>query len=203
MHGTRTGAVRLHVVAVAVAVSVGVLVLQSAVAQAPGPRTGRHAVGVKAFRHIQARVAGIDPSYNSVTLRDTGGEMVVFEISPDIADVKTLQIGDMVSIAYRNAILTRMDKVASNGIRERIETEVIQPASDGDVSSTRSVAFVATVLKIDRKNREVELRGPTQTQAFDVAPTLSLDSLKVGDSVRAEFISAVAASVVRVGTAPQ
>ncbi|MFL9921858.1 copper-binding protein [Paraburkholderia fungorum] len=201
MHGTRTGAARLR--AIAVAVSVGVLVFQSAAAQAPGPLTGRHAVGVKAFRHIQARVAGIAPSYNSVTLRDKGGEMVVFEISPDIADVKTLQIGDTVNIAYRNAILTRMDKVASSGIRERIETEVMQPASDGDVSSTRSVEFVATVLKIDRKNREVTLRGPTQTQEFDVAPTLSLDSLKVGDSVRAEFISAVAASVVRVGTAPQ
>jgi hypothetical protein len=35
-----------------------------------------------------------------VTLRDAGGEMVVFEISPDIADVKTLQIGDTVNIAY-------------------------------------------------------------------------------------------------------
>jgi hypothetical protein len=77
--------------------------------------------------------------------------MVVFEISPDIADVKTLQIGDTVNIAYRNAILTRMDKVASSGIRERIDTEVMQPASDGEVSSTRSVEFVATVLKIDRK----------------------------------------------------
>jgi Cu/Ag efflux protein CusF len=201
MHRNRTGAARLHVVAVAV--SLGVLVLQSAVAQAPGPRTGRHAVDVKAFRHIQARVAGIDPSHNSVTLRDTGGEMVVFEISPDIADVNTLKIGDTVNIAFRKAILTRMDKVASSGIRERIETEVMQPASDGEVSSTRSVEFVATVLKIDRKNREVTLRGPTQTQEFDVAPTLSLDSLKVGDSVRAEFISSVAASVVRVGTAPQ
>jgi Cu/Ag efflux protein CusF len=127
----------------------------------------------------------------------------VFEISPDIADVKTLQIGDTVNIAYRNAILTHADKVASNGIRERIETEVMQPASNGEVNSTRSVEFVATVLKIDRRNRKVTLRGPTQTQEFDVAPGLSLDSLRVGDSMRAEFISAAAASVVRVGTAPQ
>jgi Cu/Ag efflux protein CusF len=201
MRGTRTGGARLTVVGVAV--SVGLLLLQSAVAQDSGPRTGRHEVGVKAFRHIQARVAGIDPSYNSVTLRDAGGEMVVFEISPDIADVKTLQIGDTVNIAYRNAILTHADKVASNGIRERIETEVMQPASNGEVNSTRSVEFVATVLKIDRRNRKVTLRGPTQTQEFDVAPGLSLDSLRDGDSIRAEFISAAAASVVRVGTAPQ
>jgi hypothetical protein len=188
---------------VAVAISAGVLVLHPVDAQTSAPHTGRHAVGMEALRHIQARVAGTDSSDNSVTLRDAGGEMVVFAISPDIADVQTFQIGDTVNIGYRNAILTRLDEVASNGIRERIETEVMQPASDGEVSSTRSVQFVATVLKIDRKNREVTLRGPTQTQEFDVAPTLSLGSLKVGDAVRAEFISPAAVSVVRVRTAPQ
>jgi Cu/Ag efflux protein CusF len=201
MRETRTGSAYFAVVAIAV--SVGVLVLPPADAEAPGPRTGQYAVGVNSFRHIQARVAGIDPTYNSVTLRDTGGEMVVFEISPDVADVKTLEIGDMVNIAYRNAILTRMDTVASSDIRERIETEVMQPTSDGEVSSTRSVELVATVLKIDRKKRQVTLRGPIQTQEFEVAPTLSLDRLKVGDTVRAKFISAVAVSVARVGTAPQ
>ncbi|MFM0653567.1 copper-binding protein [Paraburkholderia sediminicola] len=201
MRETRKVAARLHIVAVAV--SIGLLLFQSAVAEGPSPRPGRHTVDVKALRHIQGRVAGIDPLYNRVTLRDTRGEMVVFEISPDIADVKTLQLGDTVNIAYRNAIVTHMDKVASSGIRERIETEVLQPASDGEVSSTRSVEFVATVLKIDRKNREVTLRGPTQTQEFDVAPTSSLDNLKVGDPVRAKFNSAVAASLVRVATAAQ
>ncbi|WP_321926551.1 hypothetical protein [Paraburkholderia guartelaensis] len=184
-------------------VAIGALLLQPVDAQTSAPRTGQHTVGVEALRHLQARVAGTDPSNNSVTLRDTRGEMVVFEISPAITDVQTLQIGDTVNVAYRNAILTRMDKVASNGIRERIETEVMQPTSNGDVISTRSVQFVATVLKIARKNREVTLRGPTQTQEFEVASTLSLSSLKVGDTVHAEFISPVVVSFVRVRTAPQ
>jgi Cu/Ag efflux protein CusF len=201
MRKSRTGSA--HLTAVAIAISGGMFLLQSADAQAPGSRAGQHAASVAAFRHIQARIAGIDPTNNRLTLRDRGGEMVTFEISPDIADVKTLQIGDMVNIAYRNAILARIDIVASSGIRERMETEVMQPASNGEVSSTRSVELVATVLKIDRKKREVTLRGPIQTQEFDVSPTLSLDRLKVGDTVRVEFISAVAASVDRVGTPPQ
>lgn len=58
-------------------------------------------------------------------------------------------------------------------------------------------------LKIDRKNREVTLRGPTQTQEFDAAAASLLDGLRVGDTVRAELVSAVAASVVRVRIAPQ
>lgn len=188
---------------VAVAFLVGLLSVHTVAAQDPGPRAGRQAVAKDALRHIQARVTGIDPAHNSVTLRDASGEMVVFELSSKSSSVENLQPGDMVSITYRNAILTRLDKVVSNGIRERIETEVMQPTPDGEVNSTRSVEFVATVLKIDRKNRQLTLRGPTQTQEFDAAPAVSLGGLKVGDTVRAEFVSAVAASVARVGPAPQ
>ncbi|MCP3725229.1 hypothetical protein M3I53_19235 [Paraburkholderia sp. CNPSo 3272] len=121
-----------------------------------------------------------------MTLRDASGEMAVFELGPHVTGVDKLQPGDTVSITYRNAILTRLSKIASSGIRERIETEVI-----------------ATVLKTDRKNREVTLRGPTQTQELDAGPAISLDGLRVGDTVRAEFVSPVAASVVRLRIAPQ
>lgn len=39
------------------------------------------------------------------------------------------------------------------------------------------------------------------TEKFDVAPDLSIDGLKRGDSVRAKFVSARATSIERVGTA--
>ena len=197
----RTSASRFGVVAAVISVSL--LLFPPAFSQDAGSRTPRQTVGVRALRHIQARITGIDPLYNSVTLRDPRGEMAVIEISPDVADVNSLQLGDTVKIAYRSAILTHLTKVASSGIRAQIETEVVQPTSDGEANSTRSVEFLATVLKIDRKNREVTLRGPTQTEEFDVAPDFSLSGLKIGDSVRATFVAARAASVERVGTAPQ
>jgi Cu/Ag efflux protein CusF len=55
------------------------------------------------------------------------------------------------------------------------------------------------VQKIDRKHRTITLRGPTRTETLDVAPEIALDKLKVGDSVRAVFVTAVAASVARDG----
>lgn len=39
------------------------------------------------------------------------------------------------------------------------------------------------------------------TGEFDVAPDFSIDGLKRGDSVRAKFVSALATSIERVGTA--
>jgi hypothetical protein len=52
-------------------------------------------------------------------------------------------------------------------------------------------------MKIDRKNRLVTLRGPRHQQVLRAASDIPLDELKVGDSVRAEFVSAVAVEVVR------
>lgn len=71
------------------------------------------------------------------------------------------------------------------------------------MTSTRTVEVSATVLEVDRKHRQVTLRGPIQTEVFDVAPDISLGNLKAGDSVRAVFVGAVAVSVAREGAAPK
>jgi hypothetical protein len=71
------------------------------------------------------------------------------------------------------------------------------PASAGFVSSAHRVRVVATVLKIDRKSRMVTLRGPTHQQVLRASTVIPLDELNVGDSVRAEFVSAVAVELVR------
>ncbi|WP_118179964.1 hypothetical protein [Paraburkholderia phosphatilytica] len=55
--------------------------------------------------------------------------------------------------------------------------------------------MLATVLKIDPVKRQVTLRGPQQTETLDVSPDIALDQLKVGDTVRADFVSAVAVQV--------
>jgi Cu/Ag efflux protein CusF len=197
----RTRASRFGIVAAVILV--GPVLLPPAFSQDSSSRTSGQAAGVSALRHIQARITGIDTLHNSVTLRDARGEMAVIEISPDVTKLEEFHLGDTVKIAYRNAILTRLAKSASSGIRERIETEVVQPTQDGGANSTRSVELLATVLKIDRKKREVTLRGPTLTEEFDVAPDCSIDGLKIGDSVRARFVAARATSVERVVTAPQ
>jgi Cu/Ag efflux protein CusF len=201
MSGYKTDASRLG--RVAIAASIGFLLLQPAVAQKASPRPARQAVEATVLRHIQARVTGVDPDHNSVTLRDPRGEMAVIEVNPDVADITKLQVGDKVNIAYRNAILIHLDKEASNGIRSRVETEVVQPASGGAVTSTHSVEVSATVLAVDRKHRQITLRGPIQTEVFDLAPDISLGKLKVGDTVRAVFVGAVAVSVAQEGAAPK
>ncbi|WP_368622543.1 copper-binding protein [Paraburkholderia sp. BR13444] len=196
---TGSGLMRAKAITVALAVLVaaaGSAFAQDDAASAPEQR----AIGAAALLHVQARVVAIDPATNSVTLRGPHGGDETFDVNPQAADVSKLHIGDMVTIAYKKALLVGVDKLAPSGIRQRIDTEVTQPAANGVVASARRVEVVATVRKIDRKQRMITLRGPSRTETLDVAPDIPLDKLKVGDSVRAVFVSAIATSVSRNGS---
>jgi Cu/Ag efflux protein CusF len=147
--------------------------------------------------HAQVRVVAINAATNSVTLRGPHGDLADVDVNPALADVSRLRVGDRLNVAYQQALLLHIDKLATQGVRERVETTVAIPASAGFVSSAHRVRVVATVTKIDRKNRLVTLRGPRHRQVLRAASDIPLDELKVGDSIRAEFVSAVAVEVVR------
>jgi hypothetical protein len=132
-----------------------------------------------------------------VTLRGPRGNLADVDVNPAVVDVTRLRVGDKLNVAYQQALLLRIDKLATKGVRERVETTVAIPASAGVTSSAHRVRVVATVTKIDRKNRLVTLRGPRHQQVLRAAQDIPLDQLRVGDSVRAEFISAVAVALAR------
>lgn len=174
-----------------------------AFAQAPASEPAPQAVGAAALIHLQARVVEIDAASNSVALQGPEGNIAVLDVNPDVADVKKLHVGEILNIAYQKAVLIGVDRLATKGIRKRVDTELAQPASGGVVASARRVEVVATVQRIDRKHRTITLRGPTRTETLDVAPQVALDQIKVGDSVRAVFVTAIAASVARNDTQAQ
>ncbi|RZF25580.1 hypothetical protein EVC45_32915 [Paraburkholderia sp. UYCP14C] len=196
---TGSGLMRGKAITVALAVSIAAATPALAQDNAAASAPDQQVIGAAALLHVQARVVSIDPTTNSVTLRGPQGGEETFDVNPQAADVSKLHVGDVVTIAYKKAMLVGVDKLAPNGIRQRIDTEVTQPAANGVVASARRVEVVATVRKIDRKKRTITLRGPSRTETLDVAPDIPLEKLKVGDSVRAVFVSAIAAQVSRNG----
>jgi len=158
---------------------------------------GQKALGQAEVVHAQVHVVAIHPATNSIMLRGPHGNLADVDVNPQLADVRKLRVGDKLNVAYQQALLLQVDKVTTKGVRERIETTATIPASAGYASSAHRVQIVATVLKIDRKTRMVTLRGPKHRQVLRAAERIPLDELKVGDSVRAEFISAAAVEVVR------
>ncbi|CAB3805423.1 hypothetical protein [Paraburkholderia fynbosensis] len=155
------------------------------------------ALGKANVVHAQVRVAAINAATNSATRRGPRDKLADVDVNPALVDVTWLRVSDKLNLAYQQALLLRIDKLATKGMRERVETTMAIPASAGTTSSPHRVRVVATVTKIDRKNRLVTLRGPRHQQVLRAAQDIPLARLRVGDSVRAEFISAVAVALAR------
>jgi hypothetical protein len=166
---------------------------EPAAASAPG--------GVLQIGEVEttATVVSVDAAHNAVTLRGARRNVVTVNVDPAVGDVSKLKPGDQVTIVYKEALLLRADKVDSKGIRSRVDTVATVPASGGVAATARSVQVVATVQKIDRKSRKVALRGPRHTVVVVAPPDVPLDELKVGDSVRADYVGATAIQVTRNG----
>ncbi|TDV34302.1 hypothetical protein C7405_10833 [Paraburkholderia caballeronis] len=149
-----------------------------------------------------ARIVSIDPATNSVTLtgeRGTRrGNRVTVHVDPEVADVSKLAPGDHVNIVYRHALLLRAERSGS-GVRSRVETTSTTPATGGVTTTSHNIEVVATIRNIDRARREITLRGPTETVTLDVPPNVSLEDLRVGDNVRASYVTQSAVKVTRDG----
>ncbi|RAR65239.1 hypothetical protein C7401_104355 [Paraburkholderia unamae] len=146
-----------------------------------------------------ATVVSIDAANNAVTLRGDNGKQETISVDPAVGNVSKLAPGDKLDILYREAVLLRADKVSTKGIRSRVETVATSPASEGVVAKARAIQVVATVQKIDHKNRKVTLRGPRHTVVVAVPQDVPIGSLKVGDSIRADYVGATAVQVTRNG----
>jgi Cu/Ag efflux protein CusF len=165
----------------------------------PASTPAPDAVGTAAVVEVTAHIVHIDADNNEVTLRGPRGESMIVDVDPDVGDVKKLKVGDEVHISYKGALLLSADKVDSKGVRSRVESQSTTPSQGGASTQTRKVEVVATVQKIDRKKRLVTLRGPRRTVTLEVAPDVPLDKIKVGDSIRANYVSATAVQVTRNG----
>jgi Cu/Ag efflux protein CusF len=150
--------------------------------------------------HIQAKIVAIDTASRTVTLHGPNGRTAMILVSDQVPGFDKLKVGDNVDAEYKNALLVTAEKVkgADKGIRERVDTQVYQPASGG-YQTAKQIEVLATVQKIDRKKRTVTLRGAYQTQTLDVGPDIDLKDLKVGDTVHAVFVSAAAVKITPSG----
>jgi Cu/Ag efflux protein CusF len=150
--------------------------------------------------HIQAKIVAIDTASRTVTLQGPNGRTAMILVSDQVPGFDKLKVGDNVDAEYKNALLVTAEKVkgADKGIRERVDTQVYQPASGG-YQTAKQIEVLATVQKIDRKKRTVTLRGAYQTQTLDVGPDIDLKDLKVGDTVHAVFVSAAAVKITPSG----
>jgi hypothetical protein len=166
--------------------------------------SGQHGavLGTTVFE-TRGQVVSVDPGGNRVTVSGERGARFTFEVDPEVADVSKLAPGDHVDVVYRHALLLRVDRTGSSGIRSRVDTTTTAPATGGVTSTTHSVEVTATIRKIDRARRQLTLRGPTETVVLDVPGDVAIEDLHVGQQVRATYVTQSAVKVTRNGAPVQ
>lgn len=95
-------------------------------------------VGGLTLNQMQARVLGIEPASNSITVQAQDNRVVNITVDPNLVKVSELSVGDVLNIGYRNALLVQVQKMSSDGIRERRESTLAYPPQNGMVASARS-----------------------------------------------------------------
>src|ERR1700759_3810705 len=84
---------------------------------AASPDAAQTALANAEVVHAQVRVASIDPATNTVTVRSARGSLADVDVNPALADVRRLRVGDRLNVAYQQALLVHIDKLATRGVR--------------------------------------------------------------------------------------
>jgi len=190
----------LSAISLSIAAALGPALSSAEESDAPDPS---HTFFGTSVTHTSATVVGIEPTVNGVTLRRASGEFVNVDVNPNVGDVRRLALGDKLDITYTRALLLRAEKIGSEGIRSRVDTETTTPAVKGATTTIHRVQVVATVVSVDPANQELVLRGPTRTVILQMSSGVLLENLKAGDDVRAEYVESTAVQVTRDGAALQ
>lgn len=152
-----------------------------------------------AITQTKAVIFEVTAESNSVVLLQENGEPINVVVDRSVGDVNALNAGDTVSITYSRALLLRADKSNFNGIRERIDSGYTTAQSLGSSTSVHRIQALTTVERIDIEKRQLTLRGPTRTVTLEASSNGLMNGIKVGDTIRVDFVEATAIRILRDG----
>ena len=126
------------------------------------------------------------------------GNEVVFNLSDEVRNFDQIQVGDLVTLTYAQAIAMKLNKTKNTGIRERDESMRTLRADTGQKPGgaiEKTVRMVADVVAVNPAANTVTLRGAENTVDLLVKDHAQLKEIKVGDQVEAVYVEAVALQV--------
>jgi hypothetical protein len=142
---------------------------------------------------MHAIVASINREGNVMVLRGPAGREVGVPALVSPVTGRPVGVGDTVNVSYKSTLLLSAEKLEGgrDGIRENVDTVVYAATANG-YEAAHEMDVKATVQKIDTARRELTLRGTREVFTLPVPKDVDLDALRVGDTVRAVYVSVYA-----------
>lgn len=147
---------------------------------------------------VAATVESVDKEHRAVTLKTADGDTVTINAGPEVRNFDQIDVGDKVTAEYFEALAMTLEKGGS-GVQERVEQVSADRAAPGDKpagSVTRTIDAVGTVRQVDREARLVFVEGTQGMVTLNIPESIDLDTVEVGDEIRARYLETVAISVL-------
>ncbi len=184
--------------------SVIAALLGAAALNAPAQtKPGKSTVALEQTKTMKATVEEVDHDTRMITLKGPKGNSIEFKVGEEVRNFPQIRKGDEVKVAYRESIafsLRKPGEPISPGTRnEGVATRPPGQKPGGVAGSTTQVT--ATVEDVDRKNREVTLKGPRgNVLTVKVDPSIgNLERIHKGDQIEVVYTEALAVSVDKPG----
>jgi len=162
--------------------------------QAAEPSMGKAAVLVAVGSY---KVTAIDHKSREVTLQDGEGNSETFVIGEAARNLDQVNVGDIVTVKTAEGIAVELVPAAGSitGTMERTGISRSEKGQKPHAAVYHHVELIGQIKALDRKKREVTIRGKDATITVPVADDVDLDRVKVGDTVRIDILEMVSITV--------
>jgi len=147
---------------------------------------------------IRATVVSIDQKKRAVTLKGFDGAVETIHVSDEVKNLPQMKKGDEVVVSYHKSVAFEVvdPKDVKLGVGGVAASATAAPGTKPGAMEGATMVIVADILKIDRKNQEVELRTDRgEIFSVDVERPEVFDKIKVGNRVAIQMTEAVAVDV--------
>jgi hypothetical protein len=170
-------------------------VVASNLEETPGKVSAQRAITVT------ATVQDVDQASRVVNLLTASGENVVFRAGPEVRNLAQVKRGDHVQATYYESLVIQVLKpgTAQPGITTAADADRAKLGERPGASAAASTTVVATVVKVDKKNATITLKGPRgNAKTLPVRNPIHLDAVRAGDLIEATYTEALGVAVTEV-----
>lgn len=160
------------------------------------PRLDPGAITEESVISTEATVVSVDHTTRMVTLRTPDQRLHTLRVDPSVRNLNKVHKGDEVVTTYYEAIAVEVKKAGKTGVSTDEDAARARAGQKPAGVAAETTTVTARLVKIDRKHRSLDLRGPEgNVLTVDVRDPAQLRKLAVGDLVEVSVTEAVATQV--------
>jgi Cu/Ag efflux protein CusF len=183
-----------YAIALAVALTFsGAAAVQSAFAK----DTITPVAGSAEMTELTGEVVVVNTETRLMTIKTPDGTFEVIRIPPEVERIKSIKIGDNVTISQTEAVLVEIEKGRNAGAMGAIPEQSVEPEAGAKPAGTivDKLTLYGKILDVDKAKSQVTVQGPNKTLTLKVEDPAVLDDLASGDGVIARYVRVITGKV--------